>query len=377
MRQAELTVMLPPAQADTIGNIVARTYPITISPKGGTDLIRLDGVSIAPVAGIAEVWVNGAGSNRRQVVERKTAIPQATGSPFRPMQLTLVNLNTEASVQLVIELTVAGPVAGLGGAARFIGPNPEGTDGQAETLDDTAGDQYVACQGPGFDAWMTTNGPTVTRTIRDIIGRTRVLAPTGTGTIPTGEGSTVTIVLKKDGVVLEASMDTLDIDSDAFSMDAPTSGTIRLLGLSADAVGTAAIQDAAITAAKLALSPNIDPRVAGITALLNTGVTLGSVQWAGLAAGTYTVVGLASVGAEGSGGLVDVDIALTITGTANWAWDRVRYESGVDSSHLVIGVGTYVHAGGNFDMSCQANYVSGATFFSKNGYLLGIIQRTA
>lgn len=438
MRQAEITIMLPPATETTAGDIEARTYPLAIQATGSTDMVRLDGVSIVPSSGVAEVWVSGGGGvSRRQIVERETMIPQAAGSPFRPLDIALVNLNPDAAVQLVVTLSIFDRQSGYGGGARFQGANPFGTDGVREpNYSDQAGTQVVQCQGSGFVAWMVTNAATVTRTIREITGRTRILSPTGTGTIPVGGDVIVSFIVKKDGVILEANADTLDIVSGVFSVDVPTAGTARLLSLAADAIATAMIQNGAVTEPKLGAGAvtsskiaadavgashiaadaidagHIDAGAVGTSELANTSVTTAKLadgavtpaklanpaphMWAspvssGLAsgtmasatlislpAGTYQLFAMMALGGQGSGGLVDGDIELNRPGMARWSWDRVRYEHGVDTSHVVMAFTTgYVHGGGHMAFSGSFAHVAGSTFDSTNGYLMAQAWRTA
>lgn len=255
MRQGELTIQLPPATMDTTGAIVARSYPLVIGCLPGSDGVRLDAVSIASLAGIIEVGVaDHAGQARRQVVERSTAIPQAMADPFRPLSLTLTNLNPESAVQVSVQLAVLGPVGGIGGPARFAGGLPFGTNGRAETsYADTSGTASVTARGAGFVATLVTNGPVIHRSIRDITGQVRILSGSGTGTIPTSGSDTRVIIVKKDGVTLEASTDTLDLLSTVFNIDMPTIGTVRILGIAANSINTpelapGAVDNAAIKA---------------------------------------------------------------------------------------------------------------------------------
>lgn len=255
MRQGELTIQLPPATMDTTGAIVARSYPLVIGCLPGSDGVRLDAVSIASLAGIIEVGVaDHAGQARRQVVERSTAIPQAMADPFRPLQLTLTNMNPESAVQVSVQVSVLGPAGGIGGPARFAGGQPFGTSGAAESdYSDTSGTASVTARGAGFVATLVTNGPVIQRNIRDITGQVRVLSGTGTGKIQTSGSDRHVIIVKKDGVVLESSTDTLDLLSTVFNIDMPTAGTVRILGIAANSIDTpelapGAVDNAAIKA---------------------------------------------------------------------------------------------------------------------------------
>lgn len=61
----------------------------------------------------------------------------------------------------------------------FVGPYPNGTAGAPETeatLADTAGDTVVRGYGPGYQLWLTTNGPFVERSILQTVSRVRTIA---------------------------------------------------------------------------------------------------------------------------------------------------------------------------------------------------------
>lgn len=252
----DLVLRLPPSLDNLNGTYTMRTYPLVIYARQGWDRVSLQGVEIVPNVGICEVWVSdapGVEPRRHATATGSTAVPQAAADPFRPLMLTFVNLNPDAYVDIVVRLAGFGSVSGLGsgyGYARFQGPYPFGTSGAAETpatLTNVSGQTVATAQGAAFTAYLTTDAAVTSRTIREITGQVRILSPSGTGTIETSGGGVMTIIVKQDGVVLEANANTLNLLSSMFSITNHPSQEINITGFAANAITSAAIAAGAIS----------------------------------------------------------------------------------------------------------------------------------
>ena len=255
----EFVLRLKPAVDLGNGTYTCRTYPLVIYARQGWREVRLQGVEIIPNVGILETWVQdtaGTDPRRHATVSGQTAVPQASADEMRPLSLTLVNLNPDAAVDVVIRVAGFGAGPGMPSGdsfARFQGAYPFGTDGAIETpatLADIDATDIATAQGSSFTAFLVTDGALTTRTIREITGQVRVLAPTGTGNLPVpGAPSTMTIIVKQDGVTLEASADTLNLLSTMFALTNTPSGTVNVTGFAANAITSAAIAAGAIASA--------------------------------------------------------------------------------------------------------------------------------
>lgn len=254
MIQEELTIRLPPAVDNGDGTFACRTYPLTVYARQGWRQVQLTGVDIVPNVGIVEVWANDPGGQARRHASQggTTAIPQVTADELRPLSVTLVNLNTESVVDVVVRFAGYPLFQGSGGAygiARFAGAYPFGTDGATETAltrADADGSTVVQAEGAAINAFLTTDGPFTERNIRQITGQVRILSPTGTGTIPTSGGSTRVIIVKRDGVTLEAEAATLDLLSTMFDMSVSPVGEVNIDDFADDAIAARHIAPGAI-----------------------------------------------------------------------------------------------------------------------------------
>lgn len=255
----EFVLRLKPAVDLGNGTYTCRTYPLVIYARQGWREVRLQGVEIIPNTGILETWVQdtaGTDPRRHATVSGQTAVPQASADEMRPLSLTLVNLNPDAAVDVVIRVAGFGAGPGMPSGdsfARFQGAYPFGTDGAIETpatLADIDGTDVATAQGSSFTAFLVTDGALTTRTIREITGQVRVLAPTGTGNLPVpGVPATMTIIVKQDGITLEATADTLNLLSTMFSLTNTPAGTVNVTGFAANAITSAAIAAGAIASA--------------------------------------------------------------------------------------------------------------------------------
>lgn len=302
MIQEELTIRLPPAIANGDGTFSCRTYPLTVYARQGWRQVQLTGVDIVPNVGIVEVWANDPGGQARRHASQggSTAIPQVQADELRPLSVTLVNLNSESAVDVVVRFAGFPLFQGYGGAygtARFIGAYPLGTNGNAETpatIADTDGSTIVRAEGACLNAILTTDGPFTARSILQTTGQVRVLSPTGTGSIPTSGGPVRTVIIKKDGVVLEASADTLNLLSTMFSMTLSPAGQVNITDFAADAIESVHIAAGAVD------SVAIDN-----DAVINQHISAGAIDDAAMIANgilTFAKIAAASIG-HGSGKL--------------------------------------------------------------------------
>lgn len=259
MRRAELTVLLPPAEQLTNGDIICRTYPLVITGTVHTPMVYVEDIYISPGNGVLDVKMTGEGvyERRHTIGVTSSSLPQAAATEMQPLEIRLMNLNTDASVYVVlvlssVEFRSSGAPVTFGGAVRFRGKYPLGTSGvREENYDNRDNNKSVIADGPLWKAVLTTNSIVEIRNIRDITSMVRVLSATGTGAINVTGGSRRMIIVKKDGVTLEVEAESLDFRN-IFELDLPTSGNVRILGLVAEAVATAAIKNGAITEVKLA-----------------------------------------------------------------------------------------------------------------------------
>lgn len=284
MIQEELTIRLPPALDNGDGTFRCRTFPLTVYARPGWRQVQLAGVDIVPNVGIVEVWATDFGGQSRRHASQggTTAIPQTAADELRPLTVTLVNLNHESAVDVVVRFASFPLFQGFGGsngAARFTGPFPFGTNGDAETLAtivDTNGNTIRQADGVSLSAFLTVDGPFELRNIRQVTGQVRILSPTGTGSIPTSGGPTRTVIIKKDGVVLEASADTINMLSTMFDLTVAPTGQVNIVDfaagaieadhLSLGAVDSLAIDNGAVQAQHISAGAVNDP------AMLATGV---------------------------------------------------------------------------------------------------------
>lgn len=261
MIRTELTVQLPAAHLKSDGTIISRSYPLQIITKTGAVRVSVDDIYISPASGVVEAQISGSGvyARRHTIGAQQTALPQASADEMSPLFISMANLNPDSSVQVVIVLTVTewasrGPGDYYGGSVRFQGLQPLGTNGKLETMEqlaDVRGNRGVRADGAYWEATLTTNGPLLVRSIRDITGQTRILAASGTGAIPTSGGSTRVIIIKKDGVVLEAQAASLDF-KEIFEMSTDGQGNAKVLGLALNSIVSGLIADGAVTGTKIA-----------------------------------------------------------------------------------------------------------------------------
>lgn len=267
MRKSELTILLPPATLDDGGNITSRIYPLTITGTVYTPMVYVDDVHISPGNGVVDVAMTGEGLYNRQhtIGVSSTALPQAVATEMHPLEIRLLNLNPDSAVHVTVllssvEARSSGPPVSFGGAVRFRGMLPLGTDGERPAnMGDRAGDKSVMADGPLWGAVLTVNDTFAVRNIRDITSQIRVLSPTGTGKIPVTGGSRRVIIVKKDGVTLEVEAESLDFRN-IFDVAVTSGGNVQILGLLADAVAGSVIQNGTIVGAKLA-DESVDTRV--------------------------------------------------------------------------------------------------------------------
>lgn len=253
MRRSELTILLPPAELKSNGEIVSRVYPLTITGTVHTPYVIVEDIHISPGNGVLDIRMTGEGvfDRRHTIGVSNTALPQAAATEMQPLEIRLLNLNPDAAVYVVlvistVEAVGSGPPVTFGGAVRFRGTLPLGTDGKPPTdMNDRAGNKSVIADGPLWSAVLTVNDTFEVRNIRDITSQVRVLAPTGSGRIPVTGGGRRVIIVKKDGVTMEVEADTLDFRN-IFELDLPSSGTVSILGLLAESIAGDVIQNGAI-----------------------------------------------------------------------------------------------------------------------------------
>lgn len=392
MIRQEITLQLPPARLQDNGDILARAFPLMLAGTPEAWQINVEDIYIAPSTGVVEVQMSGPGvaAERRHTIGAvQTALPQAWASQMAPLHITLSNLNPDSMVHVVIVLNVVETLGGrgnaYGGGVRFQGAYPLGTDGSATTDAGagTAGTTVRMADGHWFHAFLTVDAHYTLRNIRDITGQVRVLAPTGTGTIPTG-GTIVAIIVKKGGVTLEASTTTLDIPNwldpsapggGAVEIGNIAAGTILEAMLASDSVTTGKIKDGNVTPAKLSIPVNLDARHVGLTTNLGTGATLGTITYTALAAGTYQLFAIATIGGQATGSDC-LGWSVIVVGGNDLTSNYVRWNTSQESIP-VMGATSVSHGGGDLVISCRFDRDSGGTFTSRFGQLLTALVRTA
>ena len=337
MRQAELTITLPPATDNTNGTITARTYPLLVVAEPGVGAVALNSVTVAPAAGLIEVWVGKGDLARRQVIERDAQLTQAVTDGFAPLDITLANLSTDTATQVVVSCLVyggAGDSFGFSEPVRFIGPYPFGTSGQAETdYSDQYGVSNVTAQGAGFTAILTTDAPTVTHSIRELVALTRILNSSGGGAILTNTGATVAIIVEKDGTAVDSNVGTLDTASAIFVITNPTGGTIKFSDLAA----------ASVHPRHLSQPVPLMYNGSAVVATSSASGTLSSTTTGTLAAGTYGFWAIWTLRAEGNNGAPgDGTLQVQAQGAtvSESVRNGVRYEAGVDGDATTFAHGT-------------------------------------
>lgn len=105
--------------------------------------------------------------------------------------------------------------------SSFYGLFPYGTDGGPDDTSDTNGNQIAAGTGEGADWFLITDDQFTIRSLTSITEIVRVLAAGGSGAIPISGGGVATIILDKNGAIIDAGMTTLNFGNEFGVTSAP------------------------------------------------------------------------------------------------------------------------------------------------------------
>lgn len=192
--------------------------------------------------------------------------------------------------------------------ASFQGAYPYGTPGGLSATtggidaSDTDSSTQRIAEGIGFRAWLTVDGPFYSKDKRAVWGATRVLGPDGSGTIPTSQTGSMTLIFKKDGAVLEANAVELDLLSTMFNLST-ASQVVSITGFATDAITAAHIAAGAVGTSELAAGAVTEAKLAaasvGTAELIDGAITYAKLAAAMIGSGSSQVANGAHTHATG------------------------------------------------------------------------------